>query len=227
VSVVKNRYEASRLLIGAGADVNSHISNSLNPLTIARENQFDSLARMLQNNGAKVILWPWFSQFTVAGSFLFNGQDMFTGANLGLSDRKYNLWVSLGYKIRPKSMRVLVPVEGNNYYQYREQRHLISAAADKAFLLKTAKGNIGLVAGFEEIFTFGSYRGSGLHPETDLIFSPHAGAVVQYGNLRFRLNYAYMDLALAKMGPHWCNISIELLFNRKKGTLRQVPVPSN
>ena len=226
VAVVKNNYEASRLLIGAGADVNSRINNSLNPLTIADENHFDSLAVMLKNNGSKLILWPWFNQVTIGGLFTFNGDDMFTGANIGLSDKKYNLWASLGYKIRPKSIRVLEPAEGNNYYQYWEQRHLVSGSLDKAFILKskTGKGQFGLVAGFEEIVTFASYHGSGLHPRTDFIFSPRLGAVYQSGNVRFRLNYAYMDLNLANMSNNWCSISLELLINRKKGTLRQTPV---
>jgi ankyrin repeat protein len=222
VAVVKNNFEASRLLIGAGADVNSRVSNSLNPLTIARENHFDSLAVMLQNNGAKVILWPWFNQVTFGGLFTFSGDDMFTGASLGLSDRKYNLWASLGYKIRPKSIRILDPAEGNNYYQYWERRHLVSGSLDKAFLF--GKGQFGLVAGFEEAVTFASYHGSGLHPRADFIFSPHVGAVYQSGYLRFRLNYAYMDLNLAKMSNNWCSLSLELLINRKKGSLRQTQV---
>lgn len=226
MAVVKNNFESARLLIGAGADVNSRISNSVNPLTLARENHFDSLAVMLQNNGAKIILWPWFNQVTFGGLFTFSGDDMFTGANLGLSDKKYNLWASLGYKIRPKSIRVLVPVEGNNYYQYWERRHLVSGSLDKAFIIKSksGKGQFGLVAGFEEAITFASYHGSGLHPGTDFIFSPHVGAVYQAGNLRFRLNYAYMNLNLANMSNNWCSLSLELLINRKQGTLKLTPV---
>jgi hypothetical protein len=42
--------------------------------------------------------------------------------------------------------------------------------------------------------------------------------------LRFKLNYAYMDLNLANMSNNWCSLSLELLINRKKGTLRQTPV---
>jgi ankyrin repeat protein len=229
VAVVKNNYEASRLLIGAGADVNSRISNSLNPLTIARENHFDSLAVMLQNNGAKVILWPWFNQVTIGGLFTFSGDDMFTGASLGLSDKKYNLWASLGYQFRPKSIRILEPAEGNNYYQYWERRHLISGSLDKAFVLKNKSGKVqyGLVAGFEEVITFASYHGSGLHPRTDFIFSPHVGAVYQAGNWRFRLNYVYLDLNQTNMSNHWCSFSLEVLLNRKKGTLRKTSVTEN
>jgi ankyrin repeat protein len=226
VAVVKNNYEASRLLIGAGGNVNSRINNSLNPLSIARENNNDSLVVMLQNNGAKAILWPWFNQATFGGLFIFSGDDMFTGASLGLSDKKYNLWTSLEYRIRPKSIRVLDPAEGNNYYQYWERRHLVSGSLDKAFIFKSknSKSQFGLVAGFEETVTFASYHGSGLHPRTDFVFSPHAGAVYQNGYLRFRINYAYMNLNLVNMSNNWCSISLELLFNRKKGTLRQTPV---
>ncbi len=226
VAVVKGNYEAARLLIGAGADVNSPVSNSLNPLTIARENHFDSLAVMLQNNGAKIILWPWFYQATLGGVFMFNGTDMFTGVDVGLSDKKYNLWVSFGYKIRPKSIRVLVPAEENNFYQYRELRQIVSGSLDKAFFLKSKnpKVQMGLVAGIEGAVTFAGYQGSGLHPRAEYLFSPHAGAVYQSGKLRFRIDYAYMDLHLAEMGGHWCSLSMELLINRKKGTLRQTPV---
>lgn len=223
VAVVKNNYKASRLLIGAGADVNSRISNSLNPLTIARENHSDSLGTMLQNNGAKVILWPWFNQVTAGGLFTFSGDDMFTGARLGWSDKKYNLWVSLGYQVRPKSIRILEPAEGNSYYQYWERRHLVTGSIDKGFLLKNKNGKIqfGLVAGFDEVITFAGYHGSGLHPRTDFVFSPHAGVICQGGNLRFSLKYAYMDLDQKNMSNNWCSLSLELLFNRKKGTLRK------
>lgn len=226
VAVVKNNFEASRLLIGAGADVNSRISNSLNPLTIAHENHFDSLAVMLKNNGARIILWPWFNQVTLGGEFTFNGDDMFTGASLGLSDKKYDLWVSVAYQFRPKPIRILEPAEGSNYYQYWERRHLMSGSLEKAFILKSKSGKVkyGLVAGFEESITFAGYNGSGLHPRTDFIFSPRVGAVYQYENFRFRVNYAYMDLNQSRMSNNWCNISLELLFNRKRGTLQQTPV---
>jgi hypothetical protein len=146
-----------------------------------------------------------------------------------LSDKKYNLWVSMGYQIRPKSIRILEPAEGNSYYQYWERRHLVSGSMDKAFMLKNKNGKLhyGLVAGFDEFITFAGYRGSGLHPRADLIFSPHAGAIFQPGNLRFSIQYAYMDLDQKNMSSNWCTLSLELLLNRKKGTLRQTAVNDN
>jgi ankyrin repeat protein len=223
VAVAKNDFKTSRLLISSGADVNSRISNSLNPLSLAVVNGHDSLTAMLKNNNARVALWPWFSRVSFGGRFTFNRDDMFTGINLGLSDRKYNLWTSLGYAFRPKAIQVLEPAKGNSYFQYWERRHLISFSLDKAFLLSGKKSNFhgGMVAGFEESMTFGSYRGSSLIPETRMVFSPRVGAVLQYGFLRFRVNYAFADLHLSEMSKNWYTLSVELLFNRKKGNLKQ------
>jgi hypothetical protein len=218
-----NNFKAARLLIGSGANVNSRISNSLNPLSLAEGNARDSLSGMLLKNGARVILWPWFDRVSFGGRFIFNSDDMFLGINLGLSDKKYNLWTSLGYDIRPKSIRILQPAKGDNFFQFWERRHLISFSLDKAFPLQGKNKHVktGLVAGFQEAMTFGSYRGSALSPEIRMVFSPRIGAYLQYNYLRFRLSYSYMDLQLTDMSKNWFSISIELLFNRKKGRLIQ------
>jgi hypothetical protein len=222
VAVAKNNFVAARLLIGSGANVNSRISNSLNPLALAEENGHDSLSAMLRNNGARVILWPWFNQVTFGGRYAFNADDMLVAINLGLSDKKYNLWTSLGYEFRPKSIRILEPAMGDNYYQYWETRQLIYFSLDKAFLFPkknvTTKG--GFVAGFQESMTFGSYRGSNQGPEPQLLFSPHAGVVFQYKYLRMRLNYEYMDLHLSEQSKNWYSFSMDLLINRKKGRVK-------
>jgi ankyrin repeat protein len=222
LAVAKNNFAVARLLIESGANVNTRISASLNPLALADENGYDSLYTMLRNNGAKIILWPWFNQVSFGGSFAFTSEDMQTGVHLGYSDIKYNLWTSIGYEFRPKAIRILEPAKGDNYYQYWERRHFISFSLDKAFLFprKNSKVKGGLAAGFQESMTFGSYRGSGSGPETQLVFSPHAGAVLQYQRLRMRFNYEFMDLHLMDMSKNWCSISVELLFNRKKGKLK-------
>lgn len=218
VAVAKNKFPASRLLIASGANVNSRISSSLNPLSLAEESAMDSITAMLRNNGARRIIWPWFNQMTLGGHFIFNRDDFLAGINLGMSDRKYNIWTSLGYDVRPKSIRIIVPDKGNNYFQYWERRHLVSFTLEKAFLFpkKSKKVKAGFVAGFQECMSFGTYSGSYLGPETQLIFSPRAGAVFQNHHLRFRLNYQFLDLHLRDMSKNWCDFSVELLFNRKK-----------
>ncbi len=217
MSVAKGNFEATRLLISSGAQVNSQIGNALNPLTLARENGYDSLATMLRNNGAKVLVWPWFDKFTVGGQVTFNGDDIFTGLRIGMSDRKYNLWTSMVYDMRPKTARVLEASKGNNYFQYWERRHLVSVSMDKAFWLWNGKNEFktGFAAGFEESMTFGSYQGSALSPDIRWLFSPRAGVVLQWGQFRVRMNYAFRNLQLLEVDRNWLSLSAEFLLNRK------------
>jgi len=226
MTVAMGNFEAARLLLGSGAQVNSQITNSLNPLTLARENGYDSLAAMLRNNGAKVLLCPWFDKITVGGQVTFNGDDIFTGLRIGMSDRKYNLWTSLVYDIRPKTARVMETSKGNNYFQYWERRHLVSVSLDKSFWLWNGKKDFktGLVAGFEESMTFGSYRGSALSPDIRLLFSPRAGMAFQWGQFRVRMNYAFKNLHLREVDRSWFSLSAEFLLNRKTGFANQFSV---
>ena len=226
MTIVKNDFLAARLLIGSGANVNSRINNSLNPLTLAIDNRNDTLAAMLRKNEAKASPWPWFDKIIFGSHFTFNPDDMFVGFSLGLSDKKYNLWSSLAYDFRPKSIRIMEPDKGSNYFQYWESRHLISISVDKAFWLLTGKKGFkaGLAAGFEESMVFGNYRGSALGPENRLLFSPHAGAVVQSGSFRIRFNYAFRDQHLAEMSKNWYTVSLDLLFNRHKRSLNQYSI---
>jgi len=226
MTVENNNYLAARLLIGSGADVNSQISNSLNPLTLSTDNRNDSLSAMLRNNNAKPLPWPWFDKITFGSRFTFNADDMFAGFSFGLSDKKYNLWSSLAYDFRPKTIRILEPDKGDNYFQYWERRHMISITLDKTFWLPMGKKSTkaGLAAGFEESMVFGNYRGSALDTETRMLFSPHAGIVIQSGHFRFRLNYAFRDQHLAEMSKNWCSVAIDLMLTRRKRALNQYSI---
>jgi len=217
VAVAKNNFAVSRLLIGSGANVNNRISATLNPLDLAEINNQDSIYMMLRNNGARKILWPWFNQVSIGGKFAFNRDDMLAGVFVGLSDRKYDLWVSLSYELRPKYIRVVIPDKGDNYFQYWEHRHLVSFTLDKAFLFpkKSSRVKGGFVAGFQESMTFGNYRGSYRGPVTGLILSPRVGGVFQYNRLRFRLDYQFLDLSLHDMSKSWFSFSAGVMFERK------------
>jgi hypothetical protein len=222
LAVSLNNYAAARLLIGYGADVNSRISYSLNPMTLALESKNDSLAGMLRNHEAKAVRWPSVNKITFGPQVTFNSNDLLVGFNLGISDNKYNLWSSLGYGIRPKLIRVLEAENSTTSYQYWEMRHTVFLSVDKGFFLPHRHSAIkaGAFAGLKEVMTFGSYRGSSRSPDTRLILCPRIGGVLEFKFLRFKLNYEFMNLRLKDYSNNWCNFTIELLFNRKKGNAR-------
>jgi ankyrin repeat protein len=226
LAVAKNKFAAARTLISAGADVNSRIGNSMNPLTLALETGNDSLAAMLRNNQATAIRRPWFNRYTFGGRVLFSSNELFTGFTTGISDRKYNLSVTLGYAFRPGAIRVLEPASGGNYYQYWERRNLYSFAAEKAFLFREGKNGyrVGISAGISGIMTYGRYRGTSLRPEVQYLVSPAAGFILQNSYLRLHLDYVWMNLHQQEMAASRCNFGVELLINRKRGNVQFKPV---
>jgi ankyrin repeat protein len=219
LAVSLNYFKAARVLISYGADVNSRISNSLNPMALAHENKSDSLIKMLGNQEAREIRWPYFNRFIISSHVSFNTRDVIVGLNLGFSDKKYNLWTTLGYGFRPNYIRILDQQDESNFYQYWEKRHMVSLTAEKGFFLSAASREFkaGVFFGLEEVLTFGGYRGSAESPEIRLVHSPRLGAVLEYNSLRIKLNYKFMNLHLDDYSSHWCGFSLEFLINRNKG----------
>lgn len=219
LAVSLNYFKAARVLISYGADVNSRISNSLNPMALAHENKSDSLVKMLGNQDAREIRRPYFNRFTMGSHVSFNARDVIVGLNLGFSDKKYNLWTSLGYGFRPNYIPVLEQQDESNYYQYWEKRHMVSFTAEKGIFLTASNSQFkaGVYGGIKEVLTFGGYRGSTGSPDVRLVHSPRIGAMVEFNSVRIKLNYEFMNLQLEDYGSHWCGFTLEYLFNRKKG----------
>jgi|WetSurSiteA1Bulk_404760.scaffolds.fasta_scaffold14837_2 ankyrin repeat protein len=225
LAIAKNNYGAAKLLTGYGADVNSRITPSLNPLTLALENKNDSLVNMLRNQEAKVIRKPYFNRVTFGTLVRFNTEDTHLGFSIGLSEKKYNLMTSLGYGFRLKAIQVLEQTSETEYYQFWEKRHFISLSCEKAVFIpgNTDFMKSGIFAGFSEVLTFGGYRGSKENPDIRLVFNPRIGIIFEFRLLRFKVDYEFMDLRLEDIPNGWFNVSMDLMFTRKRAKLR---VPS-
>jgi ankyrin repeat protein len=217
-----NNYNAARLLIGYGADVNSRINGSLSPLGLALENKNDSLARMLKNQDARTLLGPRFNQYFTGAYWRFNGDDSHLGFNFGMSDHKYNLMASISYGFRLSAIQVLEQTEKTVFYQYWEKRHFIALTAEKAVYLPTQLKHFktGVFGGFSEVVTFGGYRGSSENPDLRLLFNPRIGAIMEYGFIRVKFSYEFLDLHLREINTQWFSLSLEFLFNKSRGKIK-------
>ncbi len=222
LAVSMNNFKAARLLIGYGANVNTRISPSLNPLTLARENKNDSLVNMLRNQNAKAIHRPYFNQVTIGTDFIVNRDDKHLGFSFGFSDKKYKLMTQLSYGFRLNAIQVLEQTSAAEFYQYWERRHFISLAVEKAFYMPAEPFNLktGIFAGFGEVLTFGGYRGADAHPRTRLLINPRIGVIIDYRFLRFKCDYEFLDQHLKKINRTWVNVSLEVLFRRKRGSIK-------
>jgi ankyrin repeat protein len=218
VAIAKSDYNASRLLIGYGADVNSQISPSVNILNLAQSSKNDSLITLLLNNEAIALQRPYFNKFTFGTRFSFNKDDSNLGFSFGLNESKYNLMTYLGFGFRHAAAQVLEESSENTYYQYWEKRNFVSITLEKSLFLHHLGSSFstGAFVGFSEVLTFGSYRGSSNHPGVKLVMNPKIGCVAQYDFIRLKISYEFMNLHLERYMNGWYSISLELLINRKR-----------
>jgi ankyrin repeat protein len=226
VATAMNNYRSARLLIGYGANVNSRINGSLNPLVLALESNNDSLVSMLRNQNARLNLWPSFNKYSTGANIMLNDDDMHLGFSFGLCDRKYNLMTGISYGYRLNAIQVLEQTNNQAYYQYWERRHFVALSAEKAIYLPTGFKvfKAGAFAGFSGILTYGGYRGSSENPDIRPVFNPRIGCILEYGFLRFKASYEYMNLHLRGVSTQWLHFSFELLFNRSRGNVK-LPSP--
>lgn len=217
-----DNFNAARLLIGYGADVNSRVNGSMSPLSLALENKNDSLARMLKNQDARIVLGPSFNRYFTGAYWRVNGDDSHLGFTFGMGDHKYNLMASISYGFRLNAIQVLEQTENTVFYQYWERRHFIALAAEKAVYLPTEFKNFktGVFGGVSEVVTFGGYRGSSDNPHVRLLFNPRIGAIMEFGFIRFKFSYEFLDLHLREINTQWFNFSLEFLFNKSRGKIK-------
>lgn len=218
LAVSLDRYKEALLLTGAGADVNSRIRSSLNPLGIAISNNNDSLVRLLRNHDAELLRRPDFNVFSAGAGLTFNQDDSRINFLFGLNDRRFYWMPSIGYSFRPSAVKVLEEVDSSTFFQYNEQRHFASMGLSRAFFIR--RYNRGFTtaayAGIAGTLTFGSYIGSSEGPDARFLFNPSAGCMFEFGFLRLKVGYEFLDLHLSSYSSHWLSVSLEFLLNTKK-----------
>jgi ankyrin repeat protein len=217
IATARNNYSAAKILIANGADVNTRINRSLNPLTLAYSQKSDSLKYLLMNHEAEQLKRLYFSHFVFGPEITFNNDDSHIGVNFGLSESRYHFMPSMGYALRPKSVKVLDVQDSMTSYQYRETRHFITLNLDKAFFIRNFKSGISTAAfaGIGGSITFGSYKGSEKKPDTKLLFNPRIGCMAGNDIWRVKICYEYLDLGLKTYDTSWLSLSLEVLIGRK------------
>ncbi len=209
IAVQYNDLEMTRFLVSKGARVNRKISFSQNLLELARENRNDSIIGFLRQYNARKILWPGFNQFIAGTDLNWNSDDLLTGIHIGISDWKYQIDLFAEYKFRPSAIPVLIKYGDNLYYQLKEKRGAYAFGADKRIqVIRSGSSiNYGIMLGFKETITFGSYRGSAEKPDTRFLTVPRAGLYMNYRYLNAKLYYEYMNLDLYRVSNNRFNFS--------------------
>jgi hypothetical protein len=217
VAVLNNNTKLTKYFIDSGADVNSRVSYSTRPLNIAKKNENDTIIGLLKDKGARLNRMPAFNYASINFDFSTSANDFMLGGGLGIIDTRYGLWLNTGYLARLKTQQVLENMGENNYYQYWEKRSYIYLSLTERLPLYSWQGrnSIGVGAGGQEIYTFGSYRGADVKPARIFIFAPQAMVYIRFQNLAFSFKYEYIDFKLADFSPHRFNFGIHFLLAGK------------
>jgi len=220
-AVIRKDYAITETLINEGANVNHRINNSLNILELAKESDDEEIIELLEVEGARPNRMPNFTKMTLGWGLNFNADDFMTGLNFGLCDHKYNIGLNSSFCFRPSAVRILKEESPDILYQFWERRFCFSIGLDKKFPI-IQNNNIlsGPVVSIDGIYTFGSYRGSELTPESRFIIQPGGGWFIGNNLLTARLMYNYFDLGIPEMSKG--RISLDIAFNislRKKSML--------
>jgi len=108
---------------------------------------------------------------------------------LGVRETKYNFWIQMSFGLNPlvySSLREIGPKK----YQFWERDYRLALEADKYFAFhKSYQTELGIFAGVEAGYDFGSYRGTHINPHSDLNLLPVAGLFWRQGFTETRIGY--------------------------------------
>jgi len=208
VAVQNCKVEMCNYLIQNGADVNHKVTGSLNVLGLSQMSNCNQLHDSLKKNGATTLISPYISQFFLGQTLNFNPKDIFWGVDLGVNEARYNTAFSLGFQVRPYKKFVLDEINSNEFYQYREKKHLFYIAARKKFeFSKDDLLKIGCYVGIKEAFVSGKYSGVATRPDFLILTLPQIGLYFEGKFSSFNLHYEYMDLKTIGLSPHRIEVS--------------------
>lgn len=126
-----------------------------------------------------------------AGGMKFGWIDSYatTALLLGVRETKFNFWLQVSFGLNPFVYSTLRELDRKKY-QFWERDYRLALEADKYLAFhKSYQTEWGIFAGAEAGYDFGSYRGTRLHPSSDLNILPVAGLFWRQGFTETRIGY--------------------------------------
>ena len=108
---------------------------------------------------------------------------------MGVRESKYNLWIQMSFGLNPFVYSNIRELERRTY-QFWERDYRLALELDKYIAFqKSYQTEWGIFAGAEAGYNFGSYRGTNIHPSSDLNILPAAGLFWRQGFTETRIGY--------------------------------------
>ena len=186
-----------------------------NTAEIALLNKNRCLYKCLNNK--KKFYKPYFKSFSISSGLSVSLKDILFVNSCGLSESKYNLHLIAGYANRIGKKKILVSSQDNEYFQYNEKRKYFFGGLSKDFTLKYLNNKeIGINAGFNGVYTFGSIEGTQNDVMNKFLFAPTVGFYYTIDFFTLKMYYEYLDFKTYKLSPHKLTLSLNIDINVRR-----------
>ena len=139
------------------------------------------------------------------------------GGEIGISENKYNMFVTTGFFARAKAITVIRPENDTLSYQFWERRYFWPLTVGKNFTFyRNQPKSAGFKAQLRGGITWGGYRGSDLHPGTRFILVPSAGLYWRDKFWGLSFDYEYVNYKAHELSPHRYRLSLLVFINLQK-----------
>jgi ankyrin repeat protein len=146
----------------------------------AYESGNDEILPFIKSKGLSTRLKPNISSIHLYSGFSTSSNDFMLDFGGGIYEPITRMLVSIGYKYRPKSSRVL-EYRNSEFYQFWEKRYDIYLSLQHLIILKRIpqRYNLGIVPGLSNDFTWAYYRGLEKGTGTKWVIVPSIGLFYQ------------------------------------------------
>jgi ankyrin repeat protein len=227
LAVMSRDEDLVELLLESGASINQRINYSTNALSLAKEAGAEEMLAFLLENKAHRNRIPEVSDIRMEAGIDFNGDDFMAGAELGVSERKYNGFATIGFFARTAAIRALRPENDTLSYQFWERRYFLPLTLGKNFTFYRKQDiSAGFKAQLRGGLTWGGYRGSDLHPGTRFIVVPSAGLYWRNRYWGLSFDYEYVNYRFHDLSRHRFRLSLLgfiSVLKRMKYTRKDIP----
>jgi len=227
IAVMNGDKDLVELFAESGADINQNVNLSTNSLNLAIESGNEEMVSFLVENGARPNRRPEISEIRGGMDLNFNGDDFMMGFNAGVSENKYDAYITTGFLFRPSAVRVLRPENDTLSFQFWEKRYLWPISLGKNFTLKGERNTqYGFRVHMTGALTWGSYRGSSRDPDPRYLFIPGAGVFWRDRYFGISFDYQYVPVKVHDISSHRFQLSIQGFYDfrsRIRFTRKDIP----
>ena len=140
--------------------------------------------------------------------------DYLMGLDMGIMDETGKFHYFITIDARPYKRKVQEFAGNNLFYQYQEERYVLTLGA--RYLHELQNSGKGVFVGLSGGYNFGNYRGISLKPEQGWIIRPNAGFFWNLAPQFFtlELGYEYFESRSDTVKDHWVFLNFLFKLNR-------------